>query len=843
MRLSGALHVSPALIVKLQQHGVTVDYDPLTQQLYNQLCNTATAMGIQLSKEVTSTLVHSKLKDCNPANFKGVFSEVIEPFVAKVLQFFRSLKMDEELAPASRKLFLTKCACSMNTQALVALHECDKADKRGLFSLLDVSHECIWLGHIASLLLDAQRKKEDEEKVKAQQQQQHVLSAISTILKPLLPNAQQGHSAATLDTLQNQLENSLFASPGVPSPQYYAMCKFFHRGFSGIFMGSKVKDLSGSNRTEINADEFVKCWGIFGKDTFDHVLASFKSGLLSLVSTFDPNPIWEAKDKEFLEEAKQILQITNSNGEKLKLDDILNVFQKTYVAPTLRVNISISDVISLCRKLREACVSLSEFFSEHPTDAETKKRQENVSDDMICGMWMMFCILEILEVFGQYFTKADRNPFLLRELVICSLFGADMIPVLQMEKMGLSTFLGPVGYSLIWGSLCNSLTPQYHIYVQESTLTISEHWRSYNYVLIKKEKPKGMAHRRYVFECIFSEIFRRPGAKHALENLTHWENRVWNDGYNLLESIDLSDFPEESLKQIAQVLKLLTAEKCPLKSVNIQNTKVTWNELRFLPSTVKFLNLDDSFIGDEELAVVCSHCAEVKVLRLRNCGRITDKGVDLILQQLRVIKLIDISGNLNVTEDKLKQLGKQAEVRAVVFTAAVNKKFWNKSCKIADKFEAKLKEKLKGDPISLLAPGALAEALSSETLQLIPDSVHVALHKLEVPEYLTPRIFKRTLKAVLYQLHPLSALIVEQWNWFGVPLSDDEIEEVWMKVFHNLKEKTPKPPKKDTITAKQHCIEYYLNSRVFNRVHVDSFTQMSPRKALAWYLGRYYISK
>ena len=839
LRLSGALHVSPALILKLQHHGVAVDYDPLTQQLYNQLCETASVMGVQFSKEISSTLQKAKLKDCNPANFKGVFFDVVEPFATKVQQFFRSLRMDEELVPASRKLFLTKWACAVTTQALVALFECDKVDKRGLFSLLDAPSDSIWLSHVASLMLEVQHKKEEEEKTKAQQLQ-NLINTISVVLKPL--SGQQTHSSATLETLQNQIQNSLFASPGVPSPQYYAMCKYFHRGFSTIFL-SKTKE-SGPNKVECNSDEFAKCWSIFGKDTLDQVLATFKSGLLSLVTSVQANPIWEAKDREFLEETKQILQLTNSNGEKLKLDDIMNLFQKTYVAPTLHLNISISDILSLCRRLRDACTTLSDFFTEQHLDLDAKRRFANVSDDMACGMWMLYSILEILEVFAKYFSTADRNPFLFREMIICSLFGADMIPILQMEKIGLASVAGPAGYSLIWGSLCNCLTPQYHIYVQESTLTIAEHWRSYNYVLVKKEKPKGMDYRRYVFECIFSEIFRRPGAKHALENLTHWENRVWHDGYVLLESIDLSDFPEESLKQIAVVLKLLTAEKCPLKSVNIQSTKVTWNELRFLPPTVKFLNLDESFIGDEELAVVCSHCSELKVLRLRNCSRITDKGVDLILAQLPLLKLLDVSGNLNVTEDKLKQLGARAEVRAVVFTALLNKKFWKKACSIADHFEQHVKQQITGDTLSLLAPGPLAEKLTLDVIQLIPSSVNKVLEELEVPELLNQRVFKRTLKSVLYQLCPLSALIAEQFNWFGVALSDDEVEEIWMKVFRNMKANAPKPQvPKEMASAKQFCLEYYFNSHVFCRNNIASLAQLSPRKALAWYLGRYYVCK
>ncbi|KAH3761936.1 hypothetical protein Pelo_6231 [Pelomyxa schiedti] len=656
------------------------------------------------------------------------------------------------------------------------------------------------------------------------------------------------------------------------------------------------------------------------------------------------------KDNELTEELARLLLTCNSSGEQLHFNEVVAVLQRLCTIPGTIQHIpghsvpnistqdhigallSIADVTALCSRLCAAHKSLADFFGSPQVaikGVDSSGLTADITDEAVLGMWQLYVIGELVDTFAPYHVRPDRNPLILGQVLLCSLLCSDLLPVVVCDKLGLLALLSTSQYSLLWNSLCNTMSPHYNIFYKESALNIINHWRSYNYTKIKQERPKGVPGRQYLFDCVFSYTLRKicqehpsspsphtkaiPTAgtgtdsrKHTHNNqtlsppvllsyLSKWELQLWKNGRNFVESIDLSDFEPAQVHDIGHILKLLLREQCPVVAVNLQNTHVTWNELRFLTPTCKYLNLDDCNICDDDVAVICAHCPILEQVFIRNCPRLTDASMMQILhlksqeQQLMQIplKLLDISGNLLIKEPMRAMVNRcGVYLRAELFTAQLNKKIWSHSKKTADQFIAsfntKISEWVPGtesegddpsvDPVEgLIRNIAMSQYLTLQITHFVPNEVRASLEKLLVPEHFWDRTYRRAFKSVLYCLTPLAALVVERMEWLGLTLSSEEVDEVWMKVFNTYEEqigkvhaaeggressgsssprKTTSPSfPKTTVLAtkdnnkswKQHCLEYYLHNTVFGNTQHQTWESLTITEKLGWLLGRTYV--
>eukprot|EP01105_Mastigella_eilhardi_P005826 TRINITY_DN1752_c0_g1_i4.p1 TRINITY_DN1752_c0_g1~~TRINITY_DN1752_c0_g1_i4.p1 ORF type:complete len:1558 (-),score=439.44 TRINITY_DN1752_c0_g1_i4:1765-6249(-) len=573
-----------------------------------------------------------------------------------------------------------------------------------------------------------------------------------------------GAAATTLDIVEQHLQDTFFRCQPTLTPRQLAISDLFRQTFEQLLVtggGQQQTALGGGGgagkKLTPQQNEQLKLWSIYGETESERMLEFLRDHVIAQARTLAGSvgaAPWKAKDKDITDELLQLVHTANSNGEKIRPEEVAQLLVRPYLQPGVRLGygISVADVVSTLRRLREAHTALADFFGpprgRSSGEAERHVYPAKFTAAQACGLWRHAMVRELLELFLPYYLRPVAaaaggapvmlpNPYLLRQVLLCSLIGVDVVPAVECEKCDFAKVLTKVQREIVWSSVCNVLTPHYDVFVRESALSMEEHWRSHDYSIFRKEKPKGVPSRNYLFESVFSHMFRDTGKvveemKKFLKELKPWERQLWENGAPLfLQSVDLSDITnEKQLECVGAALSRIAERRCKLIAVNMQNTAATVESLGCLPDTVLYLNLDMCPVGDDALDTVVAHCPHLKFLFMHDCRQASSDGIARACATLNDLRLIDISGNLNVTPEHVNQMVDATEgrlrVKHVLFTTFLNELFWTRSCKISRRFLKDLYEKLgtAGEPEALAEPANLSHFLGDELLSFVPNKVH-----------------------------------------------------------------------------------------------------------------------
>eukprot|EP01105_Mastigella_eilhardi_P018988 TRINITY_DN4445_c0_g1_i10.p1 TRINITY_DN4445_c0_g1~~TRINITY_DN4445_c0_g1_i10.p1 ORF type:complete len:1767 (+),score=483.03 TRINITY_DN4445_c0_g1_i10:323-5623(+) len=750
-------------------------------------------------------------------------------------------------------------------------------DGGGLF-LVAVDPAKAWLRHLAWSRLDSYRQKAEEERVAVASTPPPTPTPVgsTSVLSSLLPFLKiksecDGNDVTTYETVEQRLKDTTFKCTPTLTPRQLALSDMFRSTFDSLLLPIAAVG-TGAKPTAEQAEQ-LQLWAMYGEHESAALLVFLREHVL-LPPQRQVHVRWLEKDREVTTAVLQLVQLANSSGERIRGEDFASVLERAYSQPGTcsRLGLSAVEIAAHCRHLRSLHVALADFFcppgGRSSAEAERRAYVAKMTAAQACGLWRYAVAHELLATFLPYYccptaaTLQEKdvliNPYLARHVLLCSVIGCDAVPALELRRAGLSALLSKLQRELLWRGVCNAVSPAYCVFAKESPLSFEDHWRPWSFSLYKRERPRGMPSRNYVLERMFSYVMHDPtrasatatSAVKLAKTLTAWERQLWDHGTQFLQSIDLSDVKREHFKRLGGALRLVSERKCPLLAVNLQNTAVNAEALGYLPSTVTCVNFNDSPVTDDMLTVVARRCPHLRFLFLRDCRLITDTGLRTVCHVLAELRLVDVSGNMHISDEAVAQVVVKSKGRLRVelarFTTYLKKKFWSQCSKIAQNFTKQLHIKLKEVPdVAPLADRAVLRALvgNEKLAEFVPEQLCDLLSKYDVPQPLVLLAFKKAFKSVMYELSALAALVAEALGWLGAGLSDDDCEDVWHKVYHNTSEVTEKEVKPPEVCWKRHCLEGVIAVRVLRNITVRDFAALHPRKHLLWCLGRSYIRK
>lgn len=167
------------------------------------------------------------------------------------------------------------------------------------------------------------------------------------------------------------------------------------------------------------------------------------------------------------------------------------------------------------------------------------------------------------------------------------------------------------------------------------------------------ENPETTVESRADIDALPSHVDRLAAPTLADDDLEYLASRV---SVRELDLADNSNLTDDGLRHVA---KLRGLERLSLIGTGVTDKGI--RHLRKLPLT--YIALSETGVGDDALAYV-GEMSPMKQLQIRNCRRVTDKGV-LKLKKLNQLWIVNLSGCNQITDRSVRALSDMPSVNFI----------------------------------------------------------------------------------------------------------------------------------------------------------------------------------